>query len=435
MGRVIDVELSDAELSIVPVATQIGELAYDEGITVRGALSLWGWGASVDLRLSDDEFYLDGKMDEVQLAVEGVTILGIQGAEGEPKARVLLDVDTRSIPSGDISAEVTVLDLRRRALVQFGQDGALFEISGPVGPMDTCVSGSFAIESDATGSQMMKLSAACTFAFALNLELKEVEQYGDINLVGTRFSGSIILNASAGAQSSFSGSVSGSFEFQGHQVRVSLAVESPVADFGAIGAEVEAEIRRTASVIFDVLFSTIEDYAKAVAAGFVTAAHSMMQICNLLYATGGREFARWGAACRDVGLSAVDVANDMAETFTDIEQAVVTEALQGAGYAVREVTQVLQRVYGRSHQEAVAALKELGYSAGEVAGALRAVYQTTAEETARALDAAGYAANEVGDALVGSYNYTVELADDVVEDIKGTFDEVTDGAKKVFSGW
>jgi hypothetical protein len=94
---VLAVGFEDVNIYIVPQPTTIGALSFEQGISLKGTMSIWGLRAFASLKIDQTRGIL------VQAEVDNINVGGVfrlTGAGGKPKASLYLDLRTgKHLPS------------------------------------------------------------------------------------------------------------------------------------------------------------------------------------------------------------------------------------------------------------------------------------------------------------------------------------------------
>jgi hypothetical protein len=126
---VLDVGFEDVNIYIVPQPTSIGELYFEQGISLKATMYLWGLRAFGYLSIDQTRGILvQGDMDEINLA----GIFKLTGAGGKPKASLYADLRTGATPTINISGAVELLGLRRETELRISDKEFYFLIIGRI---------------------------------------------------------------------------------------------------------------------------------------------------------------------------------------------------------------------------------------------------------------------------------------------------------------
>ncbi|MEM9216607.1 MAG: hypothetical protein AAGD25_19945 [Cyanobacteria bacterium P01_F01_bin.150] len=394
LNNVVDVSLSGVDLSIVPSATQIGELVYDdEGLTVRGRLNAWGWNASVDIELDDTEVDARGEMDPLSLTIEGVEVFSLSGAEGDKKPIMQFSLSEEELPEFYVSTKLSLLGVRKETYMSGDENGLTFVLEDSSSTMTTRLSGSFGYDRVQTAGSI-----------DMNLDMSvSLPMLGTVRLVEILCDTSVELDAALVPNIVFQLDLAGQFEFWGDTLTVpALTLRTPPVSWGKLYELLQQHIIDNAEDIFDGVFSTLADWADAVADGTIEFAGSVADVAQDAYGLGEDAVTEVIAAYKTLGEGVEDVAAGLRNTY-DMGEAALTSALKQADYAINDVSRALKNVYRTTDAAAAQALKQAGYAANQVGSALKSVYRISDTTASNVLKGAGYTANEVGTVLKSVY--------------------------------
>jgi peptidoglycan hydrolase CwlO-like protein len=126
---VLDVDFEDVKIQIVPQATTIGEVAFEQGITLQGRMNFWGLTADGFLNIDQGTGILvRGNMDPIILG----NILKLTGAQGKPKATLLTDLRLGQPTNIVISGGIEVLGMSRDVDMIITDAGFTFTTTGKI---------------------------------------------------------------------------------------------------------------------------------------------------------------------------------------------------------------------------------------------------------------------------------------------------------------
>ncbi len=112
---VLDVGFEDVNIYVVPQPTNIGELFFEQGISLKGTMYLWGLRAFASIKIDQGTgILIDGDVDPINVA----GVFKLTGAGGKPKASLHLDLRTGATPTIDISGAVELLGLKSETILQ-----------------------------------------------------------------------------------------------------------------------------------------------------------------------------------------------------------------------------------------------------------------------------------------------------------------------------
>ena len=129
-NKVLNIGMEDVDVYIVPQATMIGQLRFEEGIRAEAVLVFWGlraWG-KVEIDYSGG-IEIHAAVDPIDLAGG---LLELRGAGSDPKARMHLVVRRGTAPVIDISASVTILGVSAATIVKLSEAGFYFMIQARI---------------------------------------------------------------------------------------------------------------------------------------------------------------------------------------------------------------------------------------------------------------------------------------------------------------
>ena len=120
-------QFEDVGIYIVPQPTSIGELQYEQGISLKGKMTIFDLNASAHLKIDQNSgILIDAEMDAINVG----DILKITGAGDDPNPSLFLDLRTTSVPEVDITGAIEILGLKREAKVKISDEGFYFLMGG-----------------------------------------------------------------------------------------------------------------------------------------------------------------------------------------------------------------------------------------------------------------------------------------------------------------
>lgn len=447
MNRVVDVALEDVKISIVPSATSIGGVHFqDEGVTIAGSLSVFGWRASLYLNVDTfDGITARADMEPIHVS----NVFKVSGAGSDLAPQMRLGIFPVEPPYLYVSAKVELLSLSRELQIKIDQDGAHFIFNQKIPRvLETHLSAVYKEES---------LEADGTINFHLNVNLDTV--LGKIKLPNVEFNADAVLRI--GQQIGFYASFSGDFRFQQKQVTFpTLTLHTPPEDFEAVYDAVIQQIEDSASDMFKEAFRTLEDWVDAVSDGAITLNREIAEVAKDVYHET-KELA--AVAYKNLKKSAKEAARGL-KTVYNASANETAKILKEVDYAADQVADTMEDVFYLSVDGAAKALKYAGYGAEETAKALKRAYRTSAvavaealeraydhsaEAVAEALKQAGYGVKEAGEAIESVYDlakedvnsvlkqagYAADQVDDFFSDVGDEIEKVVDKIWKPISGW
>jgi hypothetical protein len=419
LEKVIDVSLSDVEISIVPAATQIGELVFeDEGINAKGTLSAWGWEATADISVSTSEIDIYAEMEPLRLSVGSVELFSIEGAQGDENATYSLYIGTEEIPEFYMSVSVTLLGVRNEVYASLDESGLKFILEYSA----TYLSYSLSTILDET-----KLYVSGSMDFVLNMSVT-LPVLGKLRLVDV----SLAAEATLQIDSAFYLHLAGSFNFYGAGFSLTVTVNEALPNFTAVFDALVDYIEDNAEEIFKELFNTLSEWADAVADGAVWFAGSVADVAKDAYGLGEDAVDAIIDASQTIGDGAVKIAEGMKDAYNWSEKK-VANALQDAGYAVEEVANALVDAYSATEKVVATALKAAGYTATQIANGLADAYNTSVTAVAGVLEDLGYSATAVAKAVEDAFNATSTEVAKALKAAGYTIDEITNALDSAFN--
>ena len=382
INKVVDVKLTGIDqdgvkLNIVPVATKIGALEFnEEGITLKGKLVAWGWGAQANINVSTTNLLVDARMDAINLA----NAFKLSGAGSDANPRLYLQIGSAGSPELYVSAKLYLLGVSRELRIEATTKGLEFQLTDKVGTILTLKQACVLADN--------RLETSGSIKFNLNTAVGPVKVAGvtvadKITLADIGFDAAVAMKITTAP--SFYLTASGSFSFAGQNLTMpTLTLKAAPADFAGVYKAVQTQIADRASEIFDDLFKSGLDWAK-------------MQ---------GKAFIQFSG----------DAANVLKNAFNESADSAAKIMKNTLGKGANDIAKGLQNTYKLSSDAAAKVLKDAGFTAAQVAGALKDAYKLTAEAVAKSLKYANYGINEVGGAVTSAYNLS---ADGVAKALKG----------------
>ncbi|MBC7569100.1 MAG: hypothetical protein H7319_05125 [Spirosoma sp.] len=387
LDKVVNLSLDNVKIHIVPTATSIGAIDFEEGITVMGKLTAWGWRASMFIKIDYEKgLEVRGEMDNINLS----NVLRITGAQKDPSPILSLKLSPKTAPNLLISSNIYLLGLSQELLIKADETGLIFTF-------------------DRSISNVLETKLACSFgdggnlvangSINFNLNVTIPTPFGNIPLVDVGMNASTTMKV--GPKYGFYTSISGSFSLYGKTVTMpTLTLNIAPNDFTGLYNAVIKQIADNAEAIFKAVFGTLAEWANAVRDGVLQATAEVASVAVTVYKASQQEAVR---AYQTLNKGVGEAANGLRTAYGATEQGVAT-ALRGAGYAADQVSLGLQSAYGTSAQGVATALRGAGYAADQVASGLSTAYGATEEGVATALRGAGYVTNEVAAGLKDGLN-------------------------------
>ena len=398
LNKVVDVALEDVKVSIVPVACSIGGVHFrDEGVTIQGSLTAWGWNASAYVNVDTfDGITVRADMDPLDIG----GVFKLTGAQNDPAPIMRMKVSPSSTPYLYVSGKVYLLGLSQELRIEANESGLSFFLRSQVGNFLTtkltCTYGDGDFE--ATGS------------IDFNLNVNIPTSFGTIPLVNIGFDAATTIRA--GQTHGFYLSVSGSFQFYGQQLTMpTLTLQIAPSTFEALYNAVIKQIRDAAEELFKSIFRTLEEWANAVAQGVVQFSGAVADVAKNVYNASAEAAIQ---AYKTISQGATEIAQGLRSVYGYTSRQAAS-ALRTANYAVKTVGRALENAYRLGAKASADALKVAGYAVNEVGGALKDVYNVTDQGMADALKFAGYTVNEVGNTLNSFFTLSASGMADALE--------------------
>jgi hypothetical protein len=422
MNKAVGVAMEDVRINIVPSATSIGGVDFrDEGVTIAGKLVVFGWKASMFLNVDKSDGITGiADMDAINI----LKVFKVTGAGSDSAPKMHLRISPSEAPDLYISARVEFLALSQELLVKVDKAGMVFILN--------CALGNILTTNLTFIYKDYQFNASGKINFNLNASIDTV--FGKIKLVDIGFNASTTIRA--GQDIGFQASIGGKFRFYGKSVTFpTLELLMAPKDFNTLYKGVIKQIGEHADEIFGSVFTTLDEWAKAVKNGTIAFAgvvatvakdvyHESKEAAALAYKTlnkGAQEAARGISQAYRVSEKEMAkvlkyanyAANEVADALEDVFHLTAdgaAQALKYAGYGVNEVGKALKVGYGASADVAAKALKYAGYGVNEVGGALKSAYNASSDVAAKALKYAGYGVHEVGTVLKVAYGASADVA-------------------------
>ncbi len=398
LNEVVDIKLEDVKVNIVPSATSIGSVHFrDEGITVMGKLTAWGWSASAFINVDTfDGITVRADMDPVNL----FNVFEITGAQGDPAPVLRTKISPSSTPAVYISGRVSLLGISNQIKIEADSRGLNFLLEARLRDILTsrlnCTFGNG------------NFAASGSINFNLNVTIPT--KFGDIPLVDIGLNAKAILRA--GEADGFFMSLNGNFRFYGKTVTLpQLKLSVAPRDFEAVFNAVVKQIRDNAVKLFGSVFETLEQWANAVKSGVIKFTGEVADVAKNVYRASRDEAVR---AYKTLNRTANEVAKGL-KTVYRASSKEVAKALKAASYAINDVADALEDAFNLGANEAAKVLKQVGYTADQVAGALKNAFGETTKAVASALKQAGYTVNQVGGALKSVLGASENLTADALK--------------------
>ena len=124
----LNVGFSDVDIYIVPIATTIGMIAYEQGLRIKGSMEAWGLKMHLNALVDYTQgIHFRGEVEP--LNIEDVLI--ISGAEGTDTS-ALMELDLRIGKKAflKVTGMVTILGMSRSTYLSIDENGFEFEMTG-----------------------------------------------------------------------------------------------------------------------------------------------------------------------------------------------------------------------------------------------------------------------------------------------------------------
>jgi len=106
-----EIGLTDAEITIAPSGGTIGEIQFEQGLTVKGKMDVLGHGALVDISVSSQGIVAQGTMDKLVFGPLEIAGKGLSGKEAQPSLGTSYGGQAAAAQSGPaVSLHVTLQD-------------------------------------------------------------------------------------------------------------------------------------------------------------------------------------------------------------------------------------------------------------------------------------------------------------------------------------
>ncbi len=383
MNKFINLTLQDVKISIVPSATSIGAINFDdEGVTVMGKLTAWGWHAKAYINVSPiDGLNIEADMDNINL----YNVLSITGAQNDPCPILKVKISKKEAPNLLISSKITLLGSTQELYIKLNENGLTFyferTISNILTAKLTCSIGDY------------NMVAGGIINFNLNLNLPT--SFGNIKLVNVSFDASSTMRV--GVSYGFQTVLSGSFQFYGKSVTMpTLNVTVAPRDFQGFYDAVSAQIKNNAESLFRAVFATLTDWTNAVKNGAIQYSGEVANVAKNVYQASEQDMIN---AYKTLNKGANEIASGLKSAYAYSSKDVAI-ALKGAGYAVDVVGSAVQNAYNLSSDGMAIALKGAGYAVDQVGNFVKNTWNLGPDALKKSLEAAGYA----GDQIKGFFN-------------------------------
>ncbi len=416
MNNVVDVKLEDVKVNIVPSATSIGGVHFrDEGVTIMGKMTAWGWKASTFVNVDTfDGITVRGDMDPINIH----NFFKITGAAGDPAPSMRMQVSPHSTPYLYFSAKIYLLGLSREMRIEADHKGLSFLFKERWGNILTnqltCTYGNGNFE--ASGS----------INFNLNLDIPT--KWGKIKLVDIGLNAATTIKA--GKDHGFYLAANGSFRFYGSTISMpDLRLHIAPNDFQALYNAVVKLIRDEALALFAPVFGTLGEWAQAVEKGVIAFSGEVAHIAKNVYHRSKEEAVR---TYKTLKKGANEAANGLKNVYRASSRE-VAKALKDAHYAVNDVAKAMENAFHLGANETAKILREVGYTAQQVGNALKSAFNMSTKGMAIALKYAGFGLNEVAKTVKQVFNLSSKALASALKGAGYTANQIGNGLKHVFN--
>jgi len=126
---VLDVGYEDVSIYIVPQATNIGELYFEQGIALKGTMYLWGLRVFASVKIDQATgILIEGTVDPINIA----GVIKLRGMGGKPGPSLYLDLRTGATPTIDISGAVELFGFVSETILQISDTEFYFLSIGKI---------------------------------------------------------------------------------------------------------------------------------------------------------------------------------------------------------------------------------------------------------------------------------------------------------------
>ena len=447
----LNVGMEDVDMYIAPQDTAIGDLVFEAGFRLNGTIVLWGWRGSTKMEIDYSKgVELEAKLDPLSVG----NVLTMSGANSNKDPALMHLEASTAAALVHISGAVSLLGIRQSLEIRGSETGFKFKLDQVYGKfmhihLDCELSGgSF----EANGS----------IDFDLNLTVGPLKIGGvtvidRIRLVDVSFDAAASLKVTSSP--SFFLSISGEFDAYGATIKFpTLKINASVDDFEDVYKSVVKKIEDEAGDIFEFLFSTPAEWARAIGEGAIEFAGDVANVlkngfkqtadqCAQIMKDMGRGINEIGRGLKNVyrlsAKSATQIFRKIRASVNDVGDALKTafrlssrtcaSVMKATGFAVRSVTQALKNAYKLSAQLTADALKHVGFAVKDVGRWVKSFYKSTKEEMARLLRNVKYAARDVANALQSAYKVSGKEAARLLKGVGYATDEVADALSDVYN--
>ncbi len=391
LNKLIDVKMEDVKVNIVPYPTSIGGVHFrDQGFTVAGRLSAWGWEAMAYVNIDPK----DGMV--VQAEMEPVNILDVfrikgGGDQAAPVLKTRITPLSGQVPSLLLASEIYLLGLSREMEVEADENGFSFLFKQNIGRfLQTHLNIQYSdYNFSAEGNLDFELKATIPTPFG-HIRL-DTGMDVDANMRAGKDHG-FLLQAKAG------------FRFQGAEVRVpELHLKVAPRDFEGIYQALVKQIRDHGRELFMQFFGTLGEWVLAVKDGIIDFGGEVADVAKNIYKVGMEEAAQ---AYKALGKAAGELAGGLKKIYGATDRQ-VAQTLKKLNYTADQIAGALKDAFGYGSDQVARVLREVGYTAEQIAYTLKRTFRLGEEEIGKVLKRIGYSVEEVGRVMEKLLNLSV----------------------------
>lgn len=417
LETVVNCEIKDMELSVIPAATTIGTIKYDnEGITARGEMNLWGWKAKMDAHISASEIDVSAEMDAINLSIKKVQLLSVTGAEPGKKPAFGLKLGLTTSPEFLMSLDITILSVNTKVDAKADIEGLRFILK------NTSDFGEFSLASLLHDKAFY---GSGKFNFQINDKIS-LGKLGAIQLnVGVNFDLTINID------SKFKLSLKGDLKWMNKSVPISYEILEPLPKFEDVPKKLIEYLKQNAAQFFAASFKTLAEWADAVGNGAIIFTGNVTMVAKDAFKLGEGAVTEIIAASRKIGETSAQISKGLKDYYSWNAGQVAT-ALKAANYTIDEVTNGIKSAYKLNEKVAAQTLKLAGYTAKEVAKTLESGYNLSMTRVAQALKATDYSIDQVATGLKTAFIISETEVVQLMKDAGYTIDQISKAIQSAF---
>ncbi len=126
---VLDVGMEDVEVYVVPQPTQIVDLYYDPGLTIKGSISIADFDAYAHINID----YTTGILVEAEMdSIDVAGLFKLSGSKDKAHPMLLLDLRKGHTPALEIAGSIDLLGLQAETRVSINDTSFYFWVSGKI---------------------------------------------------------------------------------------------------------------------------------------------------------------------------------------------------------------------------------------------------------------------------------------------------------------